>query len=84
MISDQDYKRIYWHSRRGMLELDLILVPFVENHLRGLSEPDQQHFVRLLQQEDTDLFRWFMRAEKPADPDLANIVGQILDVTLVN
>ena len=84
MISDQDYKRIYWHSRRGMLELDLILVPFVENHLRQLSETDQLHFVRLLEQEDTDLFRWLMRADKPADPDLASIVGRILDLTLVS
>ncbi len=84
MISEEDYKRIYWHSRRGMLELDLILVPFVENHLRKLPEADQQRFVRLLEQEDTDLFRWFMRADKPADPDLGSIVGQILDVTLVN
>jgi antitoxin CptB len=84
MISDQDYKRIYWHSRRGMLELDLILVPFVENHLRQLPETDQLHFVRLLEQEDTDLFRWLMRADKPADPDLASIVGRILDLTLVS
>jgi antitoxin CptB len=84
MISDQDYKRIYWHSRRGMLELDLILVPFVENHLRQLPEADQLHFVRLLEQEDTDLFRWLMRADKPADPDLASIVGRILDLTLVS
>jgi antitoxin CptB len=83
MISDEEYKRIYWHCRRGMLELDLILVPFVENHLRRLSAPDQQRFVRLLEQEDTDLFRWLLRAEKPADADLAAIIGQILDVTLV-
>jgi antitoxin CptB len=83
MISDEEYKRIYWHCRRGMLELDLILVPFVENHLRLLPAPDQQRFVRLLEQEDTDLFRWLLRAESPADADLSNIVGQILDVILV-
>ena len=79
MLSDTDYKRIYWHSRRGMLELDLILVPFVENHLRQLPDQDQQRFIALLEAEDTDMFRWFLRAEIPADADLANIVGQILD-----
>lgn len=79
MISDTDYKRIYWHSRRGMLELDLILVPFVENHLRQLPDQDQQRFIALLEAEDTDMFRWFLRAEIPEDADLANIVSQVLD-----
>ena len=78
MISDSDYKRIYWHSRRGMLELDLILVPFVENHLRRLPDQDQQRFIALLEEEDTDMFRWFLRAEVPEDADTANIVRQIL------
>jgi antitoxin CptB len=78
MISDTDYKRIYWHSRRGMLELDLILVPFVENHLRQLSVQDQRRFIALLEQEDTDLFRWLLRADMPADPELASIVRRIL------
>lgn len=83
MISDEAYNRIYWHSRRGMLELDLILTPFVENHLRQLSAADQQRFVNLLEEEDTDLFRWFLRAETPADAQLASIVAKILDATLV-
>jgi antitoxin CptB len=78
MLSDTDYKRIYWHSRRGMLELDLILGPFVENHLRQLTDQDQQRFIALLEEEDTDMFRWFLRAELPEDAGLANIVNQIL------
>ena len=79
MYSDIEYKRIYWHSRRGMLELDLVLVPFVENHLRLLPADDQQRYVALLESEDTDLFRWFLRSERPEDPDLARIVALILE-----
>lgn len=78
MVSELEYKRIAWHSRRGMLELDLILVPFVERHLRALAEADQRLYVALLEQEDTDLFRWFLRADVPDDPDLARIVALIL------
>jgi antitoxin CptB len=37
MMTDVAYRRIYWHSRRGMLELDLILIQFVENHLRNIA-----------------------------------------------
>jgi antitoxin CptB len=77
MISDSEYKRVYWASRRGMLELDLILVPFFEQCFRDLSEADQQIFIRLLEEEDTDLFAWFLGRGEPEDPELASIVQRI-------
>ena len=36
MISEVDYKRLVWHSRRGMLELDVLLGPFTEHHPKSL------------------------------------------------
>lgn len=79
MVSDTEYKRICWHSRRGMLELDLIMEPFVKKHFRDLSAEDQQRYVKLLEEEDTDMFRWFLRAELPEDPELKRIVSLILE-----
>ena len=29
MVDDIELNRLFWHSRRGMLELDVLLVPFV-------------------------------------------------------
>jgi antitoxin CptB len=78
MYSESDYKRIYWASRRGMLELDLILLPFVEHRLRELDDVDQRRYVTLLECEDTELFAWFMRSQRPADPELTRIVDQII------
>ncbi|MEH6550200.1 MAG: succinate dehydrogenase assembly factor 2 [Pseudomonadales bacterium] len=78
MLSDLEFKRIYWHSRRGMLELDLVLVPFVENHLRDQAADDQALFVALLEEEDTDLFHWFLRSSRPEDTGLRHIVELIL------
>jgi antitoxin CptB len=79
MLSDSEIKRAYWASRRGMLELDLLLVPFVERRLRALSGADQQRYVRLLECEDTELFSWFLQRQRPEDGDLAGIVEQILE-----
>jgi succinate dehydrogenase flavin-adding protein (antitoxin of CptAB toxin-antitoxin module) len=45
-------KRLYWHSRRGMLELDLLLVPFAENCLAGLDDASIGLYQDLLAQED--------------------------------
>lgn len=73
-----EYQRLKWHSRRGMLELDVLLVPFVENRYPSLSRQDQLGYQKLLQCEDPDLFQWFMRYSIPADPDLQTIVTLIL------
>ncbi|XOZ35211.1 succinate dehydrogenase assembly factor 2 [Halomonadaceae bacterium KBTZ08] len=78
MTDDREYKRLVWHSRRGMLELDLLLVPFVKEAYPSLSEADQARYRSLIDCEDNDLFAWFMQRNRPEDPDLARIVDLIL------
>ena len=79
MISDQEYNRMRWASRRGMLELDLVLEPFVSECYRGLNADDRARFQRLLECEDQELFGWFLRKEQPEDTELAAIVDTILN-----
>jgi len=66
--------RLMWASRRGMLELDLLLQPFVENTYDSLPEDDQLRFEAFLEREDQQLFVWLMKREQPADPDTQRIV----------
>jgi antitoxin CptB len=73
--------RLFWGSRRGMLELDLILAPFLENKYPTLSPSDQQLYSRLLEEQDQDLFSWFLRRQDPEDPALLKIVQIIRDNT---
>ncbi|HET8710407.1 MAG TPA: succinate dehydrogenase assembly factor 2 [Spongiibacteraceae bacterium] len=77
-LTEPDYKRLYWASRRGMLELDLVLMPFAEKRLREISAADQQRYIRLLDSEDTELFAWFLQRQRPEDPELAAIVDVVL------
>jgi antitoxin CptB len=79
MVSQEKLNRIFWHSRRGMLELDLILVPFVRDHFPAISEADQMRYEQLLACEDQDMFSWFMRSSIPEDAEIAAIVGLILE-----
>ncbi len=62
-----------------MLELDLILLPFLEKIYPGLDEEDKTRFQKLLDCEDQEMFAWFLRREDPADPDLLRIVQVIRD-----
>lgn len=79
MFTEGDIRRLTWQSRRGMWELDLLFVPFMENAFRDLPLEDQERFVRLLDCEDQELFMWFMQREEPTDPDQARIVKLVLD-----
>ncbi len=79
MTDQTELNRLLWHSRRGMLELDVLLVPFVQEVYARLDAEDQRRFRKLLECEDQDMFGWFMEREVPEDPDLQRIVRMILD-----
>lgn len=79
MLADIEMKRLYWHSRRGMLELDVLLVPFLEEAYSGLDAEDKLRYRKLLESEDQDMFGWFMQRSEPDDPDLKRMVRMILD-----
>ncbi len=79
MADDIELNRLFWHSRRGMLELDVLLVPFVREVYPQLDSEDQARYRQLLECEDQDMFGWFMQREEPQDPDLRRIVKIILD-----
>ena len=74
-----EYKRLKWACRRGMLELDVLLEPFLEQAYPSLSEKDQSTFKRLITCEDTELFAWFMQKDQPEDLELNRLVKMILD-----
>ncbi|TPE51869.1 succinate dehydrogenase assembly factor 2 [Maribrevibacterium harenarium] len=82
MIESKDslaFKRLQWQCRRGMLELDLLLEPFLDEVFLSLDEADRQRFYRLLECEDQEIFPWFMQKEVPEDADLARIVSLIVN-----
>jgi len=62
-----------------MLELDLVLLPFLDKIYPDLDEEDKQRYHLLLDCEDQDMFGWFLRREDPEDPDLRRIVTIIRD-----
>lgn len=72
-------KRLAMRSwRRGTKEMDLILGPFADAHLAGLSEAELALYDRLLAENDQDLITWVMgTATAPgwAAPLLARIAG---------
>jgi antitoxin CptB len=81
MIEQQEINRMRWAARRGMLELDLVLEPFVSTRYAQLSAAERRSFQQLLLCEDQDLYAWFMQRSQPDDQELAGIVEQIRHFT---
>jgi len=79
MVSDEELNRMRWAARRGMLELDLVLEPYVQARYPTLDSADRAAFQALMRCEDQDLFTWFLGRQTPDDEELADIVRKILD-----
>lgn len=79
MTDQTELNRLFWQSRRGMLELDVLLVPFTREVYPHLDEEDQRRYRKLLSCEDQDMFGWFMEREESQDADLHRMVRMILD-----
>ena len=74
----KDKNRLRWACRRGMLELDVLFMPFVDEAYDDLDAKQQEAFRRLLTCDDPDLFAWFMGHQTCEDSELAAMVTYIL------
>lgn len=74
--SQDNYARLVWRSRRGMLELDLVCEPFVRQSYPHLDISMQQAYQALMECEDPYLYATLILG-KPCHPEHKDIVGQI-------
>ena len=63
----KELERVRWRCRRGLLELDIVLGRFTEQHYMQLDEAQQLAFDVLLDMPDTEL--WDMITGKVAPPE---------------
>lgn len=72
-------KRLAMRSwRRGTKEMDLILGPFADAHLAGLSPDDLGAYDALLAENDQDLYPW-ITGSQAAPAEHAALIGLIGD-----
>jgi antitoxin CptB len=70
-------KRMKMRSwRRGTKEMDLILGPWADAHLAGLSAPELEEYELLLAENDQDLMAWILGSSTPP-ADFAALLARI-------
>lgn len=78
---NRNQSRIRWQCRRGMLELDILLIGFFDRYYLSLDEDNKILFEELLSNTDQDLYSWLVKNETPPDLGLADLVNKIRNAT---
>ena len=77
MDQREEWNRAKWASRRGLLELDLLLAPFVTEAFLGLNAVLRQDYRELLFQDDQDLLEWIMGRSAIAEDRFVPVIEEI-------
>lgn len=72
-----DKARVRWRCRRGMKELDELLLGFLEARFETLDRGDRARFEALLECPDPQLWAYLSGRETPDDAALADVVRTI-------
>ena len=77
MDQREEWNRAKWASRRGLLELDLLLAPFVTEAFLELTVVLRQDYRELLFQDDQDLMEWIMGRSAITEDRFGPVITEI-------
>lgn len=70
----KELERLRWRCRRGLLELDIVLGRFVEQHYATLDDAQLQAFDQLLDLPDTELWDMITGRGAPPQPEWQTVL----------
>lgn len=69
--------RLRWHCRRGMRELDVLLMRYFEQDYPAASAERQRAFEALLDLQDPVILAYLTGAQTPDRPEIADVIQQL-------
>ncbi|HHQ14919.1 MAG TPA: succinate dehydrogenase assembly factor 2 family protein [Chromatiales bacterium] len=81
MSTAQPSGRLRWHCRRGMRELDVLLMGYLDRHYAHVPEAEQQAFERLLGLQDPEILGLLNGRIHAQDAALNDVVQRLLAVS---
>ncbi len=69
--------RLAWRCRRGMKELDLVLMRYLRERWPAASEQERARFEQLLELPDPLLAAWLTGNAPPPDADTAALLARL-------
>jgi antitoxin CptB len=73
--------KLRWRCRRGMRELDVTLLKFLELRYEGLSQAQKETFEAVLQLQDPDLYAMLTGKLVAESSEVQQMIGMLLEVS---
>ena len=73
--------RLRWRSRRGMRELDAVLLGFLDAHAAVLSAAEIGCYEQILELPDPVLYGYLLGRSVPPDAPIATLIERIRSST---
>ncbi len=70
----KELERARWRCRRGMLELDIVLLRFMNKHYAQLNEVELQQFEELLSLSDNELWDLIVGKKKDNNDKVKHVL----------
>ena len=74
-MMEEQMGKLRWRCRRGMKELDLLTLGYLERYYLTASVEERQAFAELLELQDPLLMSYMVGRETPADGTTARVVA---------
>ena len=75
--SEPTDKSLRWRCRRGMQELDILLLAYLDHHYQDADGASQAAFANLLQQPDDLLWDWLSGRARCGDESTQMLIDSI-------
>lgn len=76
-MQEEKIKRLRWQCRRGMLELDLLLLAFLDKSYLKLSASEQYLFEQLLTYSDHELYQYLIKYQAIENEQMQALIKRI-------
>jgi antitoxin CptB len=77
MMDAADAGRLRWRCRRGMRELDVLMMRYLERDWPGASEPERAAFRDLLERQDPEINALLVGRLEPEYEALARVLESL-------
>jgi antitoxin CptB len=77
-VADHEESKLRWRCRRGMRELDLLLLRYLERDYRSAPLAERQAFATLLSCPDPEILALLTGRAPADDAALAHVVERLL------
>jgi len=75
---DPDLRKLEWRCRRGMKELDFLLLRYLRGRHADAASEERAAFAEFLELPDPDLVRYLISGDVPSDPRFAGLCRSVL------